>query len=619
MTRSVRFPASTIVPIGFGLIVWLAILVVASPVATAADAPDRPNILWITSEDNGPFFGCYGDKRAQTPNFDKLASEGILYRHAYANAPVCAPTRCTIITGVYGPSMGTQHMRSTYDIPDNIKLFPRYLREVGYFCSNNSKTDYNHSGYDSSDWDQISKGHYENRKPGQPFFSVFNLGTSHESSLHGSRVVPEYLEEDFELPPYHPDTPEIRSNWVQYYKIITRLDEQVGQILADLETAGLAEDTIVFYYSDHGGILTRSKRYLFDTGTRVPMIVRFPKKYQHLAPDKPGTQTDRIVSFVDLAPTVLSLAGAKIPDYMQGEPFLGPQQTEPRDYAYLFRGRMDEWYDMMRAVTDGRYRYIRNYNPHRIYGQHLAYLWQMPATRSWEKAYLEGKCNEIQSQFWLPKPPEELFDTQADPWEVNNLADSPAHREILERMRQANREHLLAIRDSGFLPEGMMLDRAEGSTIYEMVRDPKRYPLERLMAAAELAGERDPAHLPELIEMMDDEEGGVRYWAATGCLVLGEQSKPAAEALKKLLDDPCGDVRITAAETLCLLGHGEAAKVIVEALEADNASVVLHATNALEYIGEAAKNHLDAIEAAAQRKGSYVRRVADRLKAKFGG
>jgi len=243
----------------------------------------------------------------------------------------------------------------------------------------------------------------------------------------------------------------------------------------------------------------------------------------------------------------------------------------------------------------------------------------MPATRSWEQAYLEGKCNEAQSQFWRTKPTEELFDTQADPWEVKNLADSAEHQEILKRLRQANREHLLAIRDSGFLPEGMMIDRAGTGTIHDMVRDPSRYPLERLMAAAETAGNRDPANLPKLIEMMNDPDGGIRYWAATGCLVLGKDAKPAAEALEKLLDDPVGDVRITAAETLFKLGHDDAVKVIVDALGADNASVVLHATNALEYIGDAAGDHLEAIEAAGKAKGGYVGRVADRLKAKFGG
>jgi len=579
---------------------------------TAGKGRQRPNILWITSEDNSPLLGCYGDKFANTPNLDRLAADGVLYKNAFANAPVCAPTRNTIITGVYAPSMGTHHMRSRNAVPQMITLFPKYLRRAGYYCSNCSKTDYNMANVPKDGWDQISRGHYKNRKPGQPFFAVFNLGTSHESSLHGKGVKPEYLKAEFTLPPHHPDTPEIRSNWVEYYRIVTRLDEQVGQILADLEKAELAEETIVFYYSDHGGILPRSKRFLFDSGTHVPMIVRFPKKYQHLAPGRPGMVTDRPVSFVDLAPTVLSLAGVKIPDYMQGEAFLGPAQAEPREYVYLFRGRMDERYDMMRAVRGRKYLYIRNYMPHRIWGQHLDYLWRMPATRSWEKAYKQGKCNAAQRAFWETKPTEELYDTAADPWQVDNLVDKPEFQEVLGRMRKANRDHLLAIRDAGFLPESEMIERAGTDAIYDMVRDEKRYPMQRIMAAAELAGDRDVANLPELIELMQDKDCAVRYWAATGCAMLGKQAVPAAAELEKLLADPTPSVRIAAAEALCALGRPQKAlPVLVDALEHPNNRVVLHAINTLENIGEAARAAIDAIERTAKtNKDGYVKRAA---------
>jgi len=601
-----------------GKISILAVLVgVLSAGPTAAKdpikKPDRPNILWITSEDNGPFLGCYGDKLANTPNLDALAAVGMLYHNAFANAPVCAPARCTIISGVYAPSMGTQHMRSRNTVPDFIKLFPRYLRRAGYYCSNCSKTDYNRLPVPKDAWNQISKGHYKNRRPGQPFFAVFNIGTSHESSLHGKGVKAEFLKVKFDLPPYHPDTPEIRSNWVEYYQIITRMDQQVGKILDALQQAGLADDTIVFYYADHGGILTRSKRFLFDTGVHVPLIVRFPKKYHHLAPGKPGTVSDRPVSFVDLAPTVLSLAGVKIPKYMQGKAFLGEQQAEPREYVYLFRGRMDERYDMMRAVRGKRYKYIRNYLPHRIYAQHLAYLWRMPATRSWEQAYKEGKCNKIQSAFWETKPTEELHDVQADPWEVNNLADKPEYREVLLRMRKANRDHLIAIRDAGFLPESEMVERAAGDTIYRMVRDKNKYPMQRIMEAAELAGDRDPKALPKLIELMNDEDAAVRYWAATGCAALGKRAAPAAAALDKLLDDPIPSVRIAAAEALCVLDRpGEALPVLVNALSHENAWVALHAINTLENVGEHARPAINAIEKIVKRSGGkYVGRAAE--------
>ena len=589
-------------------------LVVASCSGDRAAGADRPNILWITSEDNSPFFGCYGDKFAHTPNLDRLAEEGILYENAVANAPVCAPARSTIITGMYASSLGTLHMRSGNRVPDHVALFPHYLREAGYYCSNRSKTDYNLSPIPRDAWDQITKGHYKNRKPGQPFFAVFNLTVSHESSLHGSKVEPEYLAADFRLPPYHPDTPEVRSNWVQYYQVISRLDEQVGNILSELDEAGLADETIVFYYSDHGGILPRSKRFLFETGTHVPMIVRFPPKYRRLAPAKPGSRLDRPVSFVDLAPTVLSLAGIPIPKHMQGAAFLGKQAAEPSEFTYMFRGRMDERYDMMRAVRSRRYRYIRNYMPHRIYGQHLNYLWRMPATQSWEQAYKDGKCNPLQSAFWQCKPTEELYDLNADPWEVHNLAADPAHQDVLQKMRSANREHILRIRDAGFLPEADMMMRAAaaGITIRQMAQDPALYPLERIMAAAELAGQRDPENLPQLIRLLADDDSGVRFWAATGCIALGDAANPAAGALEPLLNDPSADVRIAAAEALCLIGRCESGlKTLETLLEHDHPSVALHAANALGNLGDLARPALPAIKETAKKADGYVKRAVD--------
>ena len=335
----------------------------------------RPNILWITSEDNSPLLGCYGDTFATTPRLDKLAAEGVLYENAFANAPVCAPARCTIITGMYACSLGTHHMRSRYAIPSWVKAYPRYLRKAGYYCTNRSKTDNNIAWNDKAPWNACSKrAGYGKRKPGQPFFSFVNITVSHESSIHRKQAKTRHDTAKVPLPPYHPDTPDIRHDWAQYYDKVEDMDGRVGRILDKLEADGLADDTIVFYYADHGGVLCRSKRFLYDTGTRVPMIVRFPKNYRHLAPGKPGTRTDRIVSFVGLAPTLLSLAGIKVPDHMQGEAFLGAQARPERDYAYLFRGRMDERYDMARAIRDKKYKYIRNYMPHRIWGLHVAYI-----------------------------------------------------------------------------------------------------------------------------------------------------------------------------------------------------------------------------------------------------
>lgn len=570
---------------------------------------DRPNILWITSEDNSPLLGCYGDPFATTPNLDRLASEGIVFDNAYANVPVCAPARFTILTGTYASTMGTHPMRSRYPIPGFVKPYPFYLRQAGYYCTNPGKTDYNFLTDDKSHWD---KGTYKDRKPGQPFFHVVNITVSHESSIHKEKPSTRHDPAKVVLPPYHPDTPEIRQNWAQYYDQVEDMDREVGNILDQLEKDGLAEDTIVFYYADHGGVLCRSKRFLYDTGVRVPMIIRFPKKYQHLAPGTPGSRTDRIVTFVDLAPTVLSLLGIEIPTHMEGEAFLGPSQQTPRSYAYFFRGRMDERYDMMRGIRDKRYKYIRNYMPHRIYGQHLSYLWLAANTRSWEREYQEGRCDAVQSIFWQKKPPEELYDVTADPWEVRNLAVDPDYKDVLERMRRELSRWIRESRDTGFLPEGAMIEHGQGSTVYERVRQ-NNFPMDRIIETAELATLGDVQSLPELITRLEDEESCVRYWAATGCVILGTQAKPAVAALKERLGDASGDVRVAAAEALCGLGEYESAiPVLVQHLRHPNVKTALFAANVLEALGSEAVRALPEMESLLQTiEDEYLKRTLE--------
>jgi N-sulfoglucosamine sulfohydrolase len=609
------------------------LLSILSPLSAQEESQNskRPNILWIVSEDNSVYLGCYGHPDAKTPRLDQLASEGILYENAFANVPVCAPNRSTLITGMYASSIGTEHMRSRNFVPpQEIPFYSKYLKDARYYCTNNSKTDYNLDPYQQAAWNEMTRGDHHNRKPGQPFFAIYNIQTSHESSLH-KPLDQSLLKAQVTIPPYHPDTPEIRANWAMYHQIITRMDSQVGEILDQLEKDGLADDTIVFYYSDHGGILTRSKRFLYDSGVHIPLIVRFGKNFAHLAPQKPGSRTDRLVSFVDLPPTLLSLAGIGVPKPMQGKAFLGEQDSEPRDYVYHLRGRMDERYDFSRGVRDKQFKYIRNYNPHRIYGQHLQYLWKMATTISWEAAYKAGKCEGPQKFFWEPKPPEELYDTKADPWEVKNLANDPKYADVLDRMRKANREHLLSIRDSGFFPEGEMVRQAEGSSIYELVRDEKKYPLERIMDIAELATVGDAKNLPQLTELLQDDHSVIRYWAATGLVILGKEAlekefntsrdvrpQPPARRnlllkLRKRLSDESPDVQVAAAEALANLGETEkAVEHLAGLLDHDNQWVALRAANVLELIGEPARAALPALERAAkQTKHDYVQRAAE--------
>ncbi|MBN1481042.1 sulfatase [candidate division KSB1 bacterium] len=577
---------------------------------------NRPNILWITSEDNSPFFGCYGDAFATTPNFDKLAKESVLYENAFATTPVCAPSRNTLITGLYANSLGNEHMRSRYPIPDFIQKYPVYLHQAGYYCTNNAKTDYNYLGEDKDGWDESSRhAYYINRAEGQPFFAILNLGVSHESSVHESIPSSElrHRPREVPIPPYHPDTPDVRHDWAQYYDKIEDLDRQVGAILQELADNGLAENTIVFYYSDHGGVLARSKRFLYDSGLHVPLMIRFPQKYQHLAPGKPGSRTDQIVTFVDFPKTVLSLAGVQPPAHMQGHAFLGHFKEKPRQFAQSYRGRMDERYDLSRTIRDKQFRYTRNYNPHRPYGQYLQYLWRAPLSRSWEVEYHAGRCNEIQRRFWEAKPAEELYDSKNDPWEVNNLIYDPAYKEIADLLRAELRQWMLAVRDSGFLPEGKLVDISKISTVYDYVHS-DLYDLERILETAEMATDYDEFHLAELRKRLKDPDATVRFWAATGCLILAEKAETAAKDLITLLHDADGDVVAVAAEALVAIGQvDDGVNALIKLLHHSNSKVVLRALNALTEIGAKAAPARSALQALIEHQDDYVKRATAHL------
>jgi N-sulfoglucosamine sulfohydrolase len=585
-----------------GLFLWMLMFCSWSD----AQQQDRPNILWIVSEDNNiSLTHSYGNSFSTTPNIDQLAGAGVRYQNAFATAPVCAPSRCSLITGMYPPSLGTEHMRSMYPIPSLVKFFPRYLREVGYYTTNNSKKDYNTTDQLEA-WDESSdKATYKNRKPGQPFFAVFNLMTSHESSIHKREGTLRHDPTKVKLPLYQPDTKEFREDWAQYYDKIEVMDQQVGLLLKELEKDGLADNTIVFYYSDNGGVLPRSKRFMYESGLHVPLIVRIPKKYQSLIKEKPGTTTDRLVSFIDFAPTVLSLAGIKIPAHMQGRAFLGDQIQRPHDYVYSFRGRMDERIDMSRSVSDKRYRYIRNYLPHLVYGQPLEYLWKAASMRSWEEEFKAGRLNEVQSRFWKPKPAEELYDVEADPDNINNLADQPQYETVLRRMREANHDWTVNSKDIGFIPEAILYKLAQSSsTLYEQLGDKKK--LQIIIETAEMSSSRDVKFLPEIIKRLAHDDPSVRYWAAIGCLVLKDNAGNARDILSSLLSDPEVAVQIAAAQALYFLEKKKnALEVLTNILNDKNPFARLQALNALQTFGK------DAAPALALAKGLMLENPKD--------
>jgi len=553
----------------------------------ASLAADRPNVLWVTSEDNSPYLGCYGDPLAKTPNLDRLAEQGVRYRNAFANAPVCSVARTTLITGMYASSVGGQNHRSNVAMPKQFQLYPEHLRAAGYYCTNNSKTDYNFPGGPKSWSESSGKASYDNRQSNQPFFAVHNLTTSHESQVppkNGKtdfRIAPDKIV----LPPYHPDTAVIRRDWANYYDQITLMDQQVGELLAKLDRDGLADNTIVFYYSDHGGGLPRGKRNIHDSGTRVPLIIRFPKMWAHLAPAKPGEWVNDLVSFVDFPATLFSLCNIPIPANYEGRPFLGEKKSDPRDHVFLYRGRMDERYDTVRAVRDSEFRYLRNYSPHRPYGQHYSYPFKvLPSMKSWYDEFLAGRCNDAQASYWKPKPAEEFYSIADDTFELRNLISEPNRAASIAKLRAALRVHILSTRDTGFIPEGMFQKLAGNKTLYDYAHS-DAYPLEQILNIADMASDGEPRNLPSLVTSLDDPHPIVRYWAATGCLILKNNASPAKAKLTERLKDDWADVRVIAAEAIGQLGEPEAAiGTITAVLRTGNPFESLAALNSLDVL-----------------------------------
>lgn len=600
---------------------WLALVAAcAAWVSAFAAEPAKPNILWLVAEDINPHLGCYGDPYARTPHLDKLAAKGTVYGNAWSTAPVCAPARTALISGMYPPTLGAEHMRSLVAVPSGIRMYPDYMREAGYYCCNNAKTDYNLKGAEKSWHESSNKAHYNKRAPGQPFLAVFNHEITHESRIRTRPHTWEHDPAQAPVPPYHPEVLETRQDWAQYYDNITTMDGQVGKRLAELEAAGLAEDTIVFFYGDNGSGMPRHKRWLWQSGLRVPLIVYIPPKFRHLAPPdyRPGGRSDRLVNFVDFAPTLLSLAGVPPPGHMQGKAFLGPYAAPPPPYIFGLRSRMDENLDLSRCVRDARYLYIRNYMPHKPYGQYLAYMFETPTTRVWHQMFQQGKLNEVQSRFWKPKPPEELYDLEADPHQTNNLAGTALHAPTLQRLRQVLREHLLATRDLGFLPESELHERAQAArmTPYEMAREDARYPLGKILAAAELASGLKPEAMPALRQAMRDKDSVVRYWGVMGVLMRGAAAvAQAREELHRALKDEAPCVRIAAGEALGVHGteteRRAALAVVLElAPQPQNGPYVsVQALNALIELGPLAADGLDIIRRSGGNHPGYEARA----------
>jgi arylsulfatase A-like enzyme len=588
-------------------ITGLALLPSACSQSTGKQESIRPNIVWIVCEDMNPILGCYGDKLAKTPNIDKLAESGIVFRHAYASAPICAPARSCLITGVYPTSLGTPHLRQEQTLPQWMKTFPQYLTESAYFTSNQNKTDFNFSPQGVFDYHKEDLYPWRQRQEGQPFFSFFNIGDTHEGPGNSSERHKELTASlpatsftspaEVTLPPYYPDTPEMREIWARYYDLAAAMDVKVGQIVANLKEDGLLDNTIIFFFSDHGHGLPRYKRWLNITGLRVPFVAWFPEKYQHLTKNAPGTENHELISFVDFAPTVLNLAGIEIPDHMNGRPFLGNNLPEPHQYLFASRDRADDMYEVSRAIHNKEFIYVRHYLPHLPWFQPGIINSEMKEShRALQNARRAGVMPSAGEVMFHPKPVEELYDLTTDPDELINLAGDPGYAAILDEMRNILKHEILSTRDACFLFEPEMMMRSAGTSTFEMAQDPSKYNLGRIFETAEMVGK---APIADIASRLNDPDSGVRFWAVTGLLNNLAEAKPYKDETTRLLTDNSPTVQIAAAELLCKLGSpGDALPVLEKWITDDRMWLALYAGRTVQMIGKQAQPMKLSIQAA---------------------
>jgi N-sulfoglucosamine sulfohydrolase len=582
----------------FSLLPVILIFTLLFVCKTKEDQANPPNILWISIEDLTPMIGCYGDPLAETPTIDSLASVGVKFTNAFATAAVCSPARSAIITGMYATSLGTQHLRSETVVPDAIPILPSLLKEAGYYCSNNYKEDYNFDPVNA--WNESSKNaHWRGRKEGQPFFAVFNLETTHQSQIFGSDSLYEKRFEKYlpviertdpnaiKLPSYYFDSPLIRKLWARYYDNVKIVDLQIKEILDQLKSDGLADNTIVFFFSDHGTGMPRGKRALYDSGLKVPFIVAAPEWYQKTYGLEPGTSIDRLISFVDFAPTVLNMLGQPIPAIMQGLPFLGASSDKENEFVYATSDRVDEAYEVVRSVRTKRFRYIRNFLPQLPLIQPNYYSDKSAINQELYRILAATpELTPAQQSMWQKKRPvEELYDTQSDPDETHNLAGEAAHGETLKKLRAANRQVMIDINDSGLTPEAYMYRISAGSTPYEALADTNVYPLSDLlnMIEKEYGNDMDQQ---QLLSYLTAEKPLFAYWTMIYLQYQDNLKEGVKDKLLSLTKQKDVFLAITAAETLAQFGlTDDSLPVLANALNSENPNHLLMAARAIELLG----------------------------------
>ncbi|MBL0745799.1 sulfatase family protein [Chryseolinea lacunae] len=600
----------------------------AAPGCTAqAQKQEKPNFIWLTFEDASPYgFSCYGNKAFTTPTVDSLAQRGILFTNAYATAPHCSASRSTLITGCFATTFGMDIHREKYQTPSDI-FYPSILRANGYFCSNNKKTDYNTFTSDKSLWNECGASASYNsveRKEGQPFFAVFNATASHMSRIRTITTEGRghYLELGIEpgqlkLPKYLPDLPEVRSDFAVHLESYLEMDAWLRTFLLDLKNRKLAENTIVFFFSDHGGCLPRGKGFPYESGLKIPLIIYIPEKWRDKFDIPAGAVNSNLVGFEDFAPTVLRLSGIDIPPFMQGKPFLGTRRV--KKYQFGFRSNQENYhFDPCRTATDGRFKYIRNYHPYKPFALRNLYQSGMPANIAWDEYVLSGKCTnpDWKSQYEA-KGTEMLFDLRTDPDELINLAATREHQVKLKTMRKAVSEHIRESKDLGLFYRDMRKEKTGG--LFDWVRS-TNFPLSAMYDAAEkasMATLRDTTYLSKLLSSQYAE---MRYWGAVGYVMLAstKQLVHVPLILTKTMNDPAAAVSATAAEAVFrVTKDSKALRRLVDIFitndnfaysSLENLTWVADCKPHLkEYVAEFKKLSTDAEETKADRMGIYLK------------
>ncbi len=593
---------------------------------------NKPNILWLMAEDMCPNLGCYGDIDAFTPNLDKLAKEGIRYENCSSVAPVCSAARTTLALGLYPPTAGVGNHRSHVAIPENIEIFSKYLQDQNYYTAIN-KTDYNfverYNGDMIRGWDTVLDVNYaldtiditnkmsekwNNRPEGKPFFFQNTYAVTHQSrygypnnaTLHRETFIPRTRSEDYRdrskltIPSYHPDTPDIREVWGQYHECITAMDRMVGETINKLKEDGLYEETIIFFFGDNGMGMPQGKFNMWDEGTRVPLIVRVPQKYQHMVKGYTAGKVEYGgVDFIDITTATLALGGAEIPEHIQGRDFLNLRDNEVKDENYSYRNRIDNSCEVVRSVRDSNYIYIRNFYPQKGW-RYAAYS----ATESpWmnismeveaKKEYtLNSDINRKNAYFMPRKPIEELYDIKKDPDQMNNLAGEEEQQERLLKMRDKLKTWMLEICDGGLLTEQEMRKQAKklGLTAYEVIRDKKINPLEEIIKVCDKMFD-DNLSVESFFQDLESENGTIRYWAIQGIHTKADFKKETIDVLIKALNDESEMVQLAAAEALADWGKDDkgsalAKDKIIEFLNnKDDVMLPLEAIDCLDRLGK---------------------------------